>query len=578
MRIVRWSYIFVVLSFFSFRLVPVYAEEAINSYSVIARIQTQGTVMISEGIVYDFGTSQRHGIIRKIPTQSQQGPKVIISTNSINDANRHAYHYTIDESGGSYTWKIGDADHTVSGEHTYWINYTASNVIRHFEDHDELYWNAIGTEWPVAIAKAQVDIQLPPEISADKTQAICFTGSQGSKESDCAIKKTVSGYTITPTRPLLASEGMTISVSIPTGIVSGLAILTHDGQTPQGDVNGLAGVSSFSLPRLLFSFFMVPFGIVLFFIFFIWRLRTIKRAPKLRIPKELKNEPVVVAYEPPQGLAPVDVGVLMDRALDPRDVSSIIIDLAIQGYIKIKYLDSKILGFHQTDYDFITLNNNTRLQHPCYLSIYALLFNQQDASGSTSSTRDHVKMSELKYSSSMKTTFQELQSSLNAYLAVQGYSLAPVASGFMSHLSFSVNGRQIQKAFNLTEQGIDAFRQIRGFKEYIGMVEAGKIRLLDAPELKPEAFEKFLPYAMIFGVEKQWAQKFEGLVTQAPKWVDMSDSSMTTFSLLSFANSLSFLNNGMSSVFTPPSSSSGSSGFSGGSSGGGSGGGGGGSW
>ncbi|MBA3550959.1 DUF2207 domain-containing protein, partial [Patescibacteria group bacterium] len=36
--------------------------------------------------------------------------------------------------------------------------------------------------------------------------------------------------------------------------------------------------------------------------------------------------------------------------------------------------------------------------------------------------------------------------------------------------------------------------------------------------LTPDLFEKFLPYAMIYGIEKKWAKAFESLTMQPPNW------------------------------------------------------------
>ena len=52
-----------------------------------------------------------------------------------------------------------------------------------------------------------------------------------------------------------------------------------------------------------------------------------------------------------------------------------------------------------------------------------------------------------------------------------------------------------------------------GFKLYLQTAE--KYRLQN---LTPETFEKFLPYAMIFGVERQWAKNFESMHLPAPSW------------------------------------------------------------
>lgn len=52
-----------------------------------------------------------------------------------------------------------------------------------------------------------------------------------------------------------------------------------------------------------------------------------------------------------------------------------------------------------------------------------------------------------------------------------------------------------------------------GFKMFLETAE--KYRMQD---LTPDTFEKYLPYAMIFGVEKKWAKAFESLNIQQPSW------------------------------------------------------------
>jgi len=92
-------------------------------------------------------------------------------------------------------------------------------------------------------------------------------------------------------------------------------------------------------------------------------------------------------------------------------------------------------------------------------------------------------------------------------------------------------------------------------------------------------FEKLLPYAIVFGVEKVWAKQFIDLNLNQPNWYKGTPGQ--SFNSVLLANNLSRSLNTINRTASPPSttrSSSGfSSGFSSGSSGGG-GGGGGGSW
>jgi uncharacterized membrane protein len=95
-------------------------------------------------------------------------------------------------------------------------------------------------------------------------------------------------------------------------------------------------------------------------------------------------------------------------------------------------------------------------------------------------------------------------------------------------------------------------------------------------------FDKFLPYAMALGVEKEWAKKFDNIYTNQPSWYE--DFRISVFTASSFANNLGDIKESFNSTLDASEAnrvSKGgrfSSGFGGGSSGGGSGGGGGRSW
>lgn len=124
----------------------------------------------------------------------------------------------------------------------------------------------------------------------------------------------------------------------------------------------------------------------------------------------------------------------------------------------------------------------------------------------------------------------------------------------------------------LSEKGIEIRQKLLGFKMFLSITEKDRIK-----NLTPEMFQMYLPYAMIFGVEKQWSKIFEGMHVPPPEWYGatpvmgaVSGSINTAFSPVSFSNSFS-------SAFTSAFASTGGAGGagSGGAGGGGGGGGGG---
>ncbi|MDQ1309500.1 MAG: hypothetical protein QG601_769, partial [Pseudomonadota bacterium] len=115
---------------------------------------------------------------------------------------------------------------------------------------------------------------------------------------------------------------------------------------------------------------------------------------------------------------------------------------------------------------------------------------------------------------------------------------------------------------------------------YLDVAEGDDLRLIDAPPLTVELYERNLPAALALEVEQHWAERFANVfATQAashtPRWYSGDDWDTRHVSRFSSSFGSAF-SSAISSASTAPGSSSGSGG--GGSSGGGGGGGGGGGW
>ena len=136
-----------------------------------------------------------------------------------------------------------------------------------------------------------------------------------------------------------------------------------------------------------------------------------------------------------------------------------------------------------------------------------------------------------------------------------------------------------------TKKGTEIYEKCKGFRMFLHTADRFRMQ-----NLTPEMFERFLPYAVVFGVEKQWAKNFKDIYTQPPEWYE-GQTAWDAFNTVYLARSLASMNSSFGSVMasTPQSSGgswgssgwsgggwSGGGGFSGGFSGGGGGGGGGG--
>ncbi len=139
-----------------------------------------------------------------------------------------------------------------------------------------------------------------------------------------------------------------------------------------------------------------------------------------------------------------------------------------------------------------------------------------------------------------------------------------------------------------TAQGTLAYEQLLGLRDYLQLAEADRLRVLQSPEgaertrIDPndsaavvKLYERLLPWAIVWGVEKEWGQVLENHYAETPSASDNLSFS-SGFAGVSVLGG-SFAASSFSTTPTVSSSSgSGSSSFSSGSSGGGSSGGGGG--
>jgi uncharacterized membrane protein len=127
-----------------------------------------------------------------------------------------------------------------------------------------------------------------------------------------------------------------------------------------------------------------------------------------------------------------------------------------------------------------------------------------------------------------------------------------------------------------TEKGAMLEHRIKGFKLYMDTAEKYRQQFNE----KENIFEKFLPYAIMFGMTKKWIKTMERVygekyfATYHPVW--FYGAGISNFNVDSLTSSIESLSSGMASTMASSPSSSGSGG--GGFSGGGGGGGGGGGW
>ncbi len=534
--------------------------EHIKTFQSEIIINKDGTINVKETIVYDFGDLQKHGIYREIPfiKTNQDGKKYRLEINNISvvDEKNEPYIYSQTINKQQLTIKIGDPNRTITGEHTYLISYTVSGALTYFSDHDELYWNVTGNEWNVPIANTTASVVWPEDLKKEDIKTTCYTGIFSRSTSNCSylIDDRIQDN-IKSNRILLANEGFTIVVGFPKNIVAVLE--------PKEFIsfwNTLAG----KLVILLLSLLALTWYVGLpFFIVYKW-FKT-GRDPKGTI------RVTTAWFDPPKTqdgkrfLTPGEVGTLGDETVDMKDISATIIDLAKRGYLII---DERKKG----DFYLINLENSKPLVPFERLLLDGFFKTKKEIRLKDEKLYEEVE--KVKSSLYEQSVTDGLFSENPKTIRNDYYGLAAIAlftgNFFLAIVSF-VFGLVMPRK---TVFGVEAKNIAFSLKNFL----TSQKRQLEFQADKQMMFEKLLPYAVAFGVEKIWAKRFESLNITQPSWYHSYSS--ISFSSYLLVNSLNSSFRSINTAATPTRSSSGfSSGFGGGGfSGGGGGGGGGGSW
>ncbi len=543
----------------------------ITNFEVDILVKKEAVLEVEEVIEVNF-SEKRHGIFRNIPVKYKDDRgfdyNLKLKVLAVKDQNGDSIEYQISSSGGDKVLKIGDPDLEIIGNQRYVVQYEIKKGVRYFEDHDEIFWNPIGTGWPTEIQKASSIVRFEDGANFIEGSGVCFTGEFGSKDKNCLVNEvSFKQVEFEATRVLNNYEGLTIAVHLPKGVIK-------EPTSGQYFMLFLMDNWGFGLPIVVFV------GM-----FLVWK----KRGQEIDL-----NKTVIAQYEAPDNLTPGELGYLMKEHYSVKFVTADIINLAVKGYLDIYEIEPKIKiipkWLKKIDYelenkkDWEEANNLTDHEKELLNGLFSSnKMGKIKLSDKKNSFYENITVASKKIKTQIKTkgyfeiSFRNKKSfyvlmaffggiimfilgiSLNRLDLIFGAILsAPILIGFGIFMS------------KKTLKGAETYWQAKGYKHYIDIAEKHRAEF----NARENIFEKTLPYAMVFGNIDKWAKAFEGIAKNKPDWYH--SNSMNSFSPIIFASSIgnNFASAAQTASVSPNSSSSGSGGFSGG----GGGGGGGGSW
>ena len=630
-----------------FPVLAVRAEEKILSFDSRIIVDANATIDVVEtitvrakgyeikrGIYRDFPVVYpwRWGLVKQVPFHVQSVTR-----------NGESEPYALEKDGGATRVRIGSGDVLLDpGEYTYEITYTTGRQLGHFDAFDQLYWNVTGNFWTFAIGSATATVVLPSSVPVSTIEVEGYTGVKGSKdrhlEAWVARNDEVRFETIVP---LGAHEGLTIVVDFAKGHVAApnpLEALRRVLRDNRGVLVMAAGLA------LLLSYYLVAWLMV--------GKDPARGAvvPHYEPPPGIG--PSAARYLMNMGYdsrcfaaALINLGVLgwlklnesngaytitrrnyEDHRGDLSPEENHLYKLLLLRRKKLKFkpgnhntiskaidvLQKKLAERYEREY-FV---KNTKYWLPGILITMvslgvAVFFGNNPGAAVfmavwlTLWSIGVIALVRTAYSA-WRTFLTGTRSlgELTSAVGITLFSLPFVGCELFVLGAFAMATSPLTLAFFVpaalvvvwfhqlmkapTRIGRKAMDQLEGFRLYLSVAEADRLRFMHPPDRTPELFERFLPYALALDVDQAWAEYFADVIDRAsgPGRSGSYDGFRSTWYAGSHAENFTSaalltglggsLAAAVSSSSSAPGSSSGSSG--GGSSGGGGGGGGGGGW
>ena len=600
--------------------------ERITNFQSEISVDANGSARVVETIDYDLGPNPKHGIYRYLPVRFDWNGAVPSGL----DASAPIYRLTplsnvsVQADRGSSSWKqssqegvevlqIGDAGVTLSGQVRYTISYTLAGVMNSFEDSDELYLNVTGNGWTVPIESVSARITMPGRIS----RVGCAAGPTGSTAPCSSASQTSEPVAALSQGRLAAGSGLTAIVAVPKGVVS-------DPKTTmileQGWSLKRAFTLSWSTAVLSLAALTGGVGAIARAAWRTGRDRQYMGSPTDQafgndggedalVPLR-DDTPVVVEFVPPEGIRPGHMGTLWDEQANHLDVSAMIVDLAVRGWLRIDELEpqglSRKWGVGTPDYRFVCLRdpNVAYPADPLYeaerVLLSALFRDGGEAVLSELKTqfasRLEAVQSALYVDSVQLGWFADRPDRVRTRWLMRGVAIVAVGAVMLYLAARYTSWGLVVAAIPMvglvlmavspkfprrTAHGTALLGRVRGFREIFDAGEGERQHFAEDRGL----FTIYLPYAMVFGCTEKWAQTFASLgLTPQEMGLGVWYTSPYGYGPMDFGWAMgNFVTSSTGSLAAAAPSSaggaaSGSSGFGGGFSGGGFGGGGGGSW
>ena len=504
-----------------------------DRYDVDIVVDANGTFRVTETQTLVFVNGSFHVGFASIPT----GRVESIYDVQVSEDGRAYRRVSSEIEGGFQTFNEDDNliiewyfPYTSGARRTFTIAYTVAGGLRYYPDaetpNDRLQWFAIAPEHDFPINHSRVTVQLPRGVNVlrDTSLFVGFAADVTGVDATTRVDVERGVITYEATRVIRPGEPMEVAVAFEHGVVAGRPP-AWQAREDQIDQSGplVAFASLFAAIGILA---LGPLGL-----FLLWYVQG--RDPEVGLAAEY-------LADPPSSAPPGVVGVLIDEHADMKDIIATLIDLAGRGALAMEEQQQDGLlgiGFSR-DYVFRANPDFDRGSlRPYERTLLDTIVGSGEKKLSALKNKFYASIPALEkqlYAAAVKeglfpTSPQGIRAryaglgTLLILIAVIGgiiavprfidYSFGVVfpfgALGLIGLLTMGVSGVMPAK----TRKGAEEAARWRAFQTYLR-----DLPRFQSVEGVTELFDKYLPYAIAFGIERRWVTIFSQANTPSPIW------------------------------------------------------------
>jgi predicted membrane protein DUF2207 len=513
------------------------------NFDVTLDLQQDGSFHVVERQTVDFSGGPWFGGEREVPLARIDRVDAV-AIGELVDGQTKRYQYVppseYDDAAGTYTYNISNSTLVIQWglggifdqTRVFLVAYDVSGVLRTYPDatppYQQISWIAVDRQLSetAPVRNASLTINLPVAVDPAKSQV---------QPPDDPKSHTTDGKTWHWTASdLSGGESFAVGLRFPPILdVAPPSWQASSDLAEQQAAQDSAQNSLFNLLAAGLAILLAILGGIGSYV--LWSIRG--RDPAV--------PPIDFLPQPPGDAPPGIAGALIDEQVDERDIVATLVDLGRRNVVRItEQHEDGFMGIGgSNDYKLELLQPDASLR-PFEQTLLTALFGARLTQG------ESVELSSVKsrFASEMpqirKEMYDELvqrgwftqspEATRNAWRGfAQGIVIAAIVIGFLaagnvlSRVPLLIAPLAVVVIVGLilrglarsmprkTEPGAEASAKWQAFKRYLESIE--KYEKLDQAK---DIFDRYLPYAVAFGIEHSWVQKFASVHQPTPGWFD----------------------------------------------------------